>query len=250
MGAPGAADSSRETGRQTTYSEHARSAERPYLRTEDRMSVGSSAPRFSAQRHGLPLFQHLAQRWHMGTDERRLTGTTPPPIRTRSHAQRREHRQPVRQNDGKGGVRGYDGGKRVKGRKRHLVVDTEGLVLKAFVSEAHYYDGTVGVWLLPGLKKRFPRLKKLWADGTYAGTFVEQAYTLAIDVEITTRLSDLPGFQVIPRRWVSERTFAWLGNYRRLSKDYEYWVYTSDATIYAVMVHIMVRRLARLQAAD
>jgi transposase len=147
-------------------------------------------------------------------------------------------------------LRGYDGGKRVKGRKRHLVVDTEGLVLKAFVSEAHYYDGTVGVWLLPGLKKRFPRLKKLWADGTYAGTFVEQACALAIDVEITTRLSDLPGFQVIPRRWVSERTFAWLGNYRRLSKDYEYWVYTSDATIYAVMVHIMVRRLARLQAAD
>jgi putative transposase len=98
-------------------------------------------------------------------------------------------------------------------------VDTEGLVLKAFVSEAHYYDGTVGVWLLPGLKKRFPRLKKLWADGTYAGTFVEQACALAIDVEITTRLSDLPGFQVIPRRWVSERTFAWLGNYRRLSKD-------------------------------
>ena len=83
-----------------------------------------------------------------------------------------------------------------------------------------------------------------------SGTFVEQACALAIDVEITTRLSDLPGFQVIPRRWVSERTFAWLGNYRRLSKDYEYWVYTSDATIYAVMVHIMVRRLARLQTAD
>ncbi len=69
-----------------------------------------------------------------------------------------------------------------------------------------------------------------------------------IDVEITTRLSDQPGFQVIPRRWVSERTFAWLGNYRRLSKDYEYWVYTSDAMIYAAMVHLMVRRLARLQA--
>jgi putative transposase len=62
-------------------------------------------------------------------------------------------------------------------------------------------------------------------------------------------LSDQLGFQVIPRRWVSERTFAWLGNYRRLSKDYEYWVYTSDALIYAAMVHVMVRRLARLQAA-
>ena len=127
-------------------------------------------------------------------------------------------------------------------------MDTEGLVLKAFVNEANYYDGVVGSWLLPGLGNRFPRLKKLWADGTYAGTFVEQADALGIDVEITTRLSDLPGFQLIPRRWVSERTFAWLGNYRRLSKDYEYWVYTSDAMIYATMIHVMVRRLARLQA--
>jgi putative transposase len=130
-----------------------------------------------------------------------------------------------------------------------VVVDTEGLVLKALVSEAQYYDGTVGCWLLPGLRNRFPRLEKLWADGSYAGTFVEQARAWGIDVEITTRLSDVPGFQVLPRRWVSERTFAWLGNYRRLSKDYEYWVYTSDAMIYAVMVHVMVRRLARLRAA-
>lgn len=128
------------------------------------------------------------------------------------------------------------------------MVDTEGLLLKAFVSEADCADGTVGVWLLPGLRERFPRLKKLWADGTYRGTFVERAADFGLEVEITTRLSDQPGFQVIPWRWVSERTFAWLGNYRRLSKDYEYWVYTSDAMIYAAMVHLMVRRLARLQA--
>ena len=129
------------------------------------------------------------------------------------------------------------------------MVDTEGLVLKAFVSEANYYDGTVATWLLPGLRQRFPRLKKLWADGTYARTFVEQAQAVGIEVEITKRLSAVAGFQVIAHRWVSERTFAWLGNYRRLSKDYEYWVYTSDAMIYAAMVHLMVRRLARLQAA-
>ena len=129
------------------------------------------------------------------------------------------------------------------------MVDTEGLVLKAFVSEANYYDGTVATWLLPGLRQRFPRLKKLWADGTYARTFVEQAQAVGIEVEITKRLSAVAGFQVIAHRWVSERTFAWLGNYRRLSKDYEYWVYTSDAMIYAAMVHVMVRRLARLQAA-
>lgn len=128
------------------------------------------------------------------------------------------------------------------------MVDTEGLLLKFFVSEAHYADGTVDVWLLAGLRERFPRLKKLWADGTYRGMFVERAAELGIDVEITTRLAEQAGFQVIPRRWVSERTFAWLGNYCRLSKDYEYWVYTSDAMTYAAMVHVMVRRLARLQA--
>lgn len=100
---------------------------------------------------------------------------------------------------------------------------------------------------MSGLKANFPRLKKLWADGTYAGTFVQEAAGLGIDVEITTRLSDSPGFQLLPRRWVSERTFAWLGNYRRLSKDYEYWVYTSDAMIYAAMVHLMLRRLARIR---
>ncbi len=145
-------------------------------------------------------------------------------------------------------MRGYDGGKKVKGRKRHIVVDTEELVLKAFVTEANCHDGTVSTWLLPGLKQRFPRLTKLWADGTYSGTFVEQAAQYGIDVEITTRISDGTGFQVIPRRWVVERTLAWLNTYRRLSKDYEYWVYSSDAIIYGAMVHLMVRRLARMSS--
>jgi len=130
------------------------------------------------------------------------------------------------------------------------VVDTEGFILRVFVTEANYHDGTVGTWLLPGLKDRFERLQKLWADGTYTGDFVKQAQALGIEVEITTRLSEQPGFEVIPWRWVVERTFAWLGNYRRLSKDYEYWVYTSDAMIYAASVHLMTRRLASLSTTD
>lgn len=190
----------------------------------------------------------MAQRWHVDTNECGSTRTTAAAIGTRTDPKCGQYRQPIGQDDRKGGVRGYDGGKKIKGRKRHLVVDTEGLVLTAFVSEAHYYDGTVATWLLPCLKERFPRLQKLWADGTYAGTFVEQAQAIGIGVEITSRLSEVPGFQLIAHRWVSERTFAWLGNYRRLSKDYEYWVYTADAMIYAAMVHLMLRRLARLRA--
>lgn len=90
-------------------------------------------------------------------------------------------------------------------------MDTLGLVLKAFVTEANYHDGTVGTWLLPGLQKRFPRLSKLWADGTYVGEFVERAADLGIEVEITTRLSDQRGFQVIPWRWVAKRNGRWPG---------------------------------------
>lgn len=127
------------------------------------------------------------------------------------------------------------------------MVDTQGLVLKAFVTEANYHDGTVGSWLLPLLIQRFPRLQTLWADSAYRGEFVEQAQAYGLAVEITNPAGGT-GFQPVPWRWVVERTFAWLGNYRRLSKDYEYWVATSDAMIYVAMIHLMVRRLARLQA--
>ena len=95
----------------------------------------------------------------------------------------------------------------------------------------------------------FPRLTKIWADAAYSGEFVAQAATVGIEVEIVKRNSELSGFVVLPRRWVVERTFAWLGNYRRLSKDYEYWVTSSDAMLYAANIHIMLRRLALLRQA-
>ena len=90
-------------------------------------------------------------------------------------------------------------------------------------------------------------MAKIWADKAYRGTFVDKAKALNIDVEIVCRKPDQVGFQVQARRWVVERTFAWLSNYRRLNKDYEKWVYTSDANIYAAMTHLMLRRLARLR---
>lgn len=121
-------------------------------------------------------------------------------------------------------------------------------MLKAFVTEANYQDGTVARWLIDRVAQRYPRLKKIWADAAYRGQFVERAAQLGIDVEIVRRTEGQSGFVVLHRRWVVERTFAWLCHYRRLSKDYEYWVYTSDATIYAAMVHLMTRRLARLRA--
>jgi putative transposase len=143
-------------------------------------------------------------------------------------------------------VRGWDGGKRVHGRKRHVIVDTLGLVLKAFVTEADYQDRTVASWLVPLLPDAFPRLKKLWADGGYTGEWLDQlGDEFPIAVEITKPPQGQRGFTLVARRWVVERTFAWLSQSRRLSKDYEYLVTTADAMIYAAMVRLMLRRLAR-----
>lgn len=118
------------------------------------------------------------------------------------------------------------------------------------MTEANYQDGTVASWLIAFIATLFPRLAHIWADRAYRGRFEAAARQSGLDVEIVTPEPEQQGFEVQPRRWVVERTFAWLSNYRRLSKDYEQWVETSDATIYATMTHLMVRRLARLKAAN
>jgi len=97
---------------------------------------------------------------------------------------------------------------------------------------------------LASLKDRFPRLKVLWADGGYSGSLIDWVKaTCGWLLEIVSKPKDQKGFQVLPRRWVVERTFAWIGKYRRLSKDYEATTASSEATIYGAMIHLMVRRL-------
>jgi len=124
------------------------------------------------------------------------------------------------------------------------------LLLKVFTTEANYHDGTVAIWLIPFLVRLFPRLAKIWADRSYGGRFVDEAEAYGVNVEVVTREPDQTGFQVQPRRWVVERTFAWLTNYRRLTMNYEQWVQTTDAAVYAAMTHLIVRRLARLRASQ
>ena len=133
----------------------------------------------------------------------------------------------------------------MKGRKRHLIVDTLGLVLKAFVTEANYQDRTVASWLVPLVSDAVPSLRKLWADGGYRGGWLKRLpSTCPLSVEIVQHTHKQICFKLLPRRWVVERTFAWLSHYRRLSKDYEFFVATADAMIYAAMTHLMLRRLA------
>jgi putative transposase len=125
-------------------------------------------------------------------------------------------------------------------------VDTLGLVLKAFVTEANSQEREVASWLVPLLPGKFPRLKKLWADSAYRGEWLdERGENFPITVEIVKREEGQRGFKVIPWRWVVERTFAWLSQYRRLSKAYAYLLTTADAMIYAAMVRLMLRRLSR-----
>jgi putative transposase len=144
------------------------------------------------------------------------------------------------------GVRGYDPGKKIKGRKRHLLVDTMGLLLRVLVHGANIPDREGAKLLLAQAQPHFPRLHLIWADGGYAGQWIGWVWwACGWVLQIVKRPRGVRGFQVLPRRWVVERTFGWLGRYRRLSKDYEELTETSEAMIYAAMVHVMVRRLVR-----
>src|SRR5262249_4568798 len=122
--------------------------------------------------------------------------------------------------------RGYDAGKKINGVKRHLLVDTLGLVLVVGVHAAKLQDrdGAKLVFAKARQKGVGPRMQRVWADGGYAGQLIAwvSAWCHGI-LDIVKRCDDVAGFQVLPKRWVVERTFAWLSNYRRLSKHYEYW---------------------------
>jgi putative transposase len=176
----------------------------------------------------------------------------------------------------RGGPRGYDGAKKLSGRKRHRLVDTTGLLLRVVVQPASLQDRDGAKLVLAGLDARFPRIRQLWADQGYAGpvrTWITETLSWAVTIvqhpsqprgrwvphSTTGDLSDwttvwftyerLPaahtGFRgVLPRRWVVERTIAWIGRNRRMSKDYAYQPATSEAWVYVAMIRVMLRRLA------
>lgn len=145
-----------------------------------------------------------------------------------------------------GGERGYDAGKKVTGRKRHIVVDTIGNLLEVVVHAANIQDRDGAKLVLSKLSAAtLARLQKVWADGGYRGQLIDWVRDhLDLILDIVERDPALKTFQVLPRRWVVERTFAWLGRYRRLSKDYEHCTLSSEGTIYVASIHTMLQRLA------
>jgi putative transposase len=160
-----------------------------------------------------------------------------------------------------GEQRGFDPAKKVKGRKRHLLVDTEGLVMRAKVHAASVFDRDGMKPLLELVGERFPRPSHLWLDAGYNGKgkgkdWAEKALGLSVKVvrppgrwaawvRVDEEPPPRPAFTVLPRRWVVERTFSWLGQNRRMSKDYERLPESSEAFIYVAMSRLMARRLAR-----
>ena len=152
--------------------------------------------------------------------------------------------QSVRTSEG-GSQRGYDAGKKVTGRKRHVVVDTLGLLIAVVVHAANVQDYHGAKAVLRKAKQRFPRLKLLWADSAYERDDLPLWAVVACNfvIEIVQRLAGAVGFVVLPRRWVVERTFAWLVRNRRLSRDYERSPAVSETWIHVAMIKLMLVRL-------
>ena len=145
------------------------------------------------------------------------------------------------------GLRGYDAGKKIKGRKRHIITDTEGHLVGLTVHAADIQDRDGAVGLIASIRQLYPWLRHLFADGGYAGEKLTQAVADlgTWTIEIIKRSDTAKGFEVLPRRWVVERTFAWLGRCRRLAKDFEATI--ASAVAWALVAHIRThtRRLAR-----
>jgi putative transposase len=146
-----------------------------------------------------------------------------------------------------GDERGYDAGKKITGRKRHLAVDTLGLVLSVVVHAAEWQDHDGAVFLLYRLQATMRRLKVVFADSAYGRNGLPEwvRSTFGWVLQTVLRPVGLKGFVVLPKRWIVERTFSWINRYRRHSKDYERNPQTSEAMIHIAMINLMSRRLAR-----
>jgi putative transposase len=155
--------------------------------------------------------------------------------------------QSVKTTEQGGEERGYDGGKKIKGRKRHLVVDSLGLLLAVLVTSAAIDDGVAAKEVLSMVESEaFPRLRIVYGDNKYHNhdLYAWTESNADYRIQVVQRPEDQVGFQVLPQRWVVERTIAWLSRSRRLSKDCEKLTITSEAMVKISMIHLMLKRLA------
>ena len=141
--------------------------------------------------------------------------------------------------------RGYDGGKKITGRKRHIAVDTDGRLLMLNLTPADISDSVGAQQIIEAIRKRWPWLKHFFADGAYdRGQLMDKAAYLDFVIEVVRRCDRQEGFKVLPRRWVVERTFGWMIRWKRLVRDYETRIDVSDAMIHVAMGSILLRRIS------
>ena len=147
-----------------------------------------------------------------------------------------------------GGPRGFDAGKKIKGRKRHILTDTEGLLVGAVIHAADIQDRDGAPDVLAAIRHSFPWLRHVFADGAYAGDKLAAALARIGQwtIQIIKRPDTAKGFEILPRRWVVERTLAWLSRNRRLAKDFERTIQSATAWLYMASVQLLTRRLASL----
>ena len=238
-----------ETLRTTSALSQARHPRRPLLRGAHGLRLAPASARSAALAHRLFLLHDLAARRNLA-DNSRL------PARSRSAAERKKKAPTAAIIDSQsvktsnhGGVRGYDAGKKVMGRKRHLLVDTLGLILHVVVHPASIQDRDGAKLVLSVLLKRFGWLRCIFADSGYAGELVGWCKRLlphrGVRLEIVKRSdADQHRFIILRKRWIVERTFGWLSKSRRLSKDYEYRTDNSEAMILIAANRLMISRLA------
>ena len=206
--------------------------------------MAASAARFPAMADGVLLLPALGARRGLGAGPSHADHGGPGTCRARSLTLCGHCRQPDRQDGGsKGGFKGYDAGKKIHGRKRHILTDTDGRLLAVEVHAADIQDRDGAKGVLKRSRRAFPFVETVFADGGYAGRLVGWAKDKAhVTLEIVRRMPWMKGFVVIRRRWVVERSFAWIMKCRRLARDYEQLTGVAETLILIAAAATLLRR--------
>jgi len=212
------------------------------------MSVEGLAQGPAAKEYGARLSRAVELGRHIGAHPSRTVRGGARAGRPRAEPDSRNHRRADREGLAKRGSwldpSGYDAGKKIKGRKRHILVDTLGLLLNVVVHPADVQDRDGAFHLLRRARRLFPFIECIFADGGYAGRKMAMTVwrTGAWRLQVVKR-TDAAGFEVLPKRWIVERTFAWISRNRRLARDFERYAITVAAFVRLAMIRIMLRRL-------
>ena len=243
MGGAGAAAAAALAGRPAARLADARDPGCDLLRAARRRALAPAAALLPATADRVWLVRRVSRRRRVGSVEPSPGDAGSRARRPRGQPECGRDRQPERQDHRAGGPRGYDAGKKISGRKRHALVDTDGRPLVLHCHPASVQDRDGAAPLLRASRARFPFIAKAFADAAYAARRVATATHIAI--EIVRKPKHQVGFAVHPRRWVVERCFAWLGRNRRLARDFEATITSATAFLYAASVSLLTRRIAR-----